>query len=52
MSEGKSRDIKIIEKNITDNYDSLAFHEKWILSRIRHLSDVVTKSMIDNSFSD
>ena len=34
------------------NYDSLQFHEKWILSRIRHLSDLVTSSMEDYDFSE
>jgi valyl-tRNA synthetase len=30
----------------------LKFHEKWILSRIKYLSDLVTKSMEDYNFSE
>jgi len=41
-----------IEKRLLDNYESLEFHEKWILSRIRNISDLVRKSMENYSFSD
>lgn len=44
-------DLVALERNLIDNYDSLMIHEKWILSRIRHLSDLVTESMEENSFS-
>jgi valyl-tRNA synthetase len=34
--------VKDIEKDLLDNYDELMFHEKWILSRMRYLGDLVT----------
>lgn len=45
-------DIKNIEKDILKNYDSLMLHEKWILSRIEYLSELVTKSMENFNFSE
>ncbi len=45
-------DIKNIEKEISKNYDDLMLHEKWILSRIKYLSDLVTKSMETFNFSE
>lgn len=48
--EGKS--IEDIEKTLIDNYDNLMFHEKWILSRVRYLSDLVTDSMENYNFSE
>ncbi|MDP2395983.1 MAG: hypothetical protein Q8S84_08690 [bacterium] len=36
-------DIDSLEKEIKSNYNQLMFHEKWILSRIRDLSDLVTE---------
>jgi valyl-tRNA synthetase len=45
-------DIGKVEKNLEKNYDSLMFHEKWILSRIRYLHDLVTTSMEENNFSE
>lgn len=45
-------DITKIEKNLIKNYDKLAFHEKWILSRIRYLCDLVTESMEKYEFSE
>jgi valyl-tRNA synthetase len=46
------KDIEKIEKELLKNYDSLEFQEKWILSRIRYLSELVTDSMEKLSFSD
>lgn len=40
-----------IEKILIENYDELMFHEKWILSRIKYLSDEVTEGMEKYSFS-
>jgi len=37
----KGRCIGDIEKILVENYDELMFHEKWILSRIKYLSDLV-----------
>lgn len=45
-------DIKKIEKNLLGNYNDLMFHEKWILSRIKYLSDLVTNSMEEYNFSE
>ncbi|MCP4523919.1 MAG: valine--tRNA ligase, partial [Candidatus Gracilibacteria bacterium] len=45
-------DILDTEKELIENYDSLMFHEKWILSRIKYLSDLVTKDMENYSFSE
>jgi valyl-tRNA synthetase len=39
------------EKVLKDNYESLMVHEKWILSRIKYLSDLVGESMEKNNFS-
>lgn len=41
-----------IEKRILKNYDNLMFHEKWILSRLRSVSDIVNKGMQDFNFSE
>lgn len=53
------KDWKISEKKIIEiedklikNYSNLKFHEKWILSRIKYLSDLVTNSMEDYNFSE
>lgn len=45
-------DIEKIENELIANYDSLMFHEKWILSRVRYLSDLVSLSMEKFEFSD
>ncbi|NVP17381.1 valine--tRNA ligase [Candidatus Gracilibacteria bacterium] len=45
-------DIDSLEETLIKNYDSLMFHEKWILSRVRYLSDLVTDSMESFDFSD
>ncbi len=44
-------DLKKTEKILKDNYESLMVHEKWILSRIKYLSDLVTDSMEKYNFS-
>lgn len=41
-----------IEKRIYDNYDNLMFHEKWILSRLRNISDLVNNWMEKLNFSE
>lgn len=45
-------DIEKLEKEISANYDELMLHEKWILSRIKYLSDLVTKAMEKFDFSE
>jgi valyl-tRNA synthetase len=50
--EIKSTPVVDIEKELLENYDDLMFHEKWILSRIRYISDLVSKDMDNNNFSE
>ncbi len=45
-------DNENLEKVLLDNYNELKPHEKWILSRIRYLSDLVTTSMEDYNFAE
>ena len=45
-------DIEKIEETLEKNYDELMLHEKWILSRIKYLSDEVRAWMEDYSFSN
>lgn len=51
-TNGRSDDISTIEKDLLKNYDKLMYHEKWILSRIRYLSDMVTDAMEEYNFSE
>jgi valyl-tRNA synthetase len=44
--------INKLEKDLIKNYNELMFHEKWILSRIKYLVDLVTESMEIYSFSE
>jgi len=44
--------IEGIENEIISNYGDLMFHEKWILSRVKYLSDLVTDSMENYNFSE
>jgi valyl-tRNA synthetase len=44
--------LKDIESELINNYDDLMFHEKWILSRIRNLSDMITDNMENYNFSE
>jgi valyl-tRNA synthetase len=41
-----------LEKTIIDNYDKLLISEKWILSRLKSLTDLVTTSMEDYNFAE
>ena len=53
LSEETSKQtIDSIESELIENYDSLMFHEKWILSRIRNLSDMITDDMEKYNFSE
>ncbi len=45
-------ELNKVEKNLVENYDDLMFHEKWILSRIKYLSDLVTNAMNEYNFSE
>jgi valyl-tRNA synthetase len=50
--EVNNTSIDDIAKELQDNYADLMFHEKWILSRIKHLSDASTESMDNYNFSE
>ena len=52
LDENQEKDDEKLESILIKNYDNLMFHEKWILSRIKYLSDLVTKSMEDYNFSE
>ncbi len=52
LDKKQEKDDKKLEEILIKNYDNLMFHEKWILSRIKYLSDLVTKSMEDYNFSE
>lgn len=45
-------DIKKTEKIIIDNYDKLSISEKWILSRVKYLQELVTASMESYNFAE
>lgn len=45
-------DIDKLENEIKNNYEKLMFHEKWILSRVKSLSDLVTEAMENYDFSE
>lgn len=45
-------DFQTIAQRLQKNYDSLKTHEKWILSKIAGLEELVTKSMENYSFSE
>jgi len=51
-AEYKIDDYEKIEKRILDNYDNLMFHEKWILSRLKNISDLVNNWMEKLNFSE
>jgi len=52
LGKTQEKNSEKLEKILIKNYDNLMFHEKWILSRIKYLSDLVTKSMEKNIFSE
>lgn len=45
-------DVIFLENELSKNYNDLMFHEKWILSRIKYLSDLVSDSMENYNFSE
>lgn len=45
------KDIQKTEEVLLKNYDKLMIHEKWILSRLKSVSDLVTDSMEKYNFS-
>ncbi len=44
--------VSVLESKLVKNYKDLMFHEKWILSRLNYLSELVTNSMEDYTFSE
>lgn len=45
-------DFAATEKKLEENYDSLMLHEKWILSKVAGLTQLVTDSMEAYNFSE
>ena len=52
VDSSTEKDSSKLEKILLDNYDNLELHEKWILSKLKYLSDLVTKWMEDYNFSE
>ncbi len=46
------KDGEKLEKLLLKNYESLELHEKWILSKLKYLSTLVTKWMEEYNFSE
>jgi len=44
--------IENIEKTLESNYNSLLLHEKWILSKLSYVSELVSESMEKYNFSE
>lgn len=52
LEDNQEKDIDKLEALLLKNYDNLLFHEKWILSKMRNLSDLVTDAMESYAFSE
>ncbi len=52
ISDTAEKNTQKLEQALLKNYNDLMFHEKWILSRIRYLHDLVTESMENYNFSE
>ncbi len=52
VDSSTEKDDEKLEKILLDNYDNLELHEKWILSKLKYLSDEVTKWMENYNFSE
>jgi len=50
QSEGNFSSQEIYTR-LTENFEMLEIHEKWILSRISHLTEKISTSMEEYSFS-
>lgn len=48
----KNINIDKLENDLIENYENLMFHEKWILSRISYIFELVINSMKKYDFSD
>jgi valyl-tRNA synthetase len=42
VDSSTEKDSEKLEKILLDNYENLELHEKWILSKLKFLSDEVT----------
>lgn len=51
-SDYKLDSIETIEKRLLENYDALLFSEKWILSRLKQISESVNLGMEKFNFSE
>lgn len=51
-SQYKIEKYEVLEKRILVNYNELMFHEKWILSRLKNISDLVNEWMEKYNFSE
>jgi len=52
VDKNTTKDADKLEKILLDNYENLELHEKWILSKLKYLSDKVTKWMEEYNFSE
>ena len=52
VDSSTEKDDEKLEKILLDNYENLELHEKWILSKLKYLSDEVTKWMENYNFSE
>ena len=52
VDKNTKKDADKLEKILLDNYENLELHEKWILSKLKYLSDKVTKWMEEYNFSE
>ncbi|MCD5380441.1 class I tRNA ligase family protein, partial [Candidatus Gracilibacteria bacterium] len=52
VDSSTEKDSTKLEEVLLKNYDKLELHEKWILSKLKYLADLVTKGMEDYNFSE
>ena len=52
VDSNTEKDAVKLENLLLKNYDNLELHEKWILSKLKYLSDLVTKWMEEYNFSE
>ncbi len=52
VDSSTQKDSSKLEEVLLKNYDKLELHEKWILSKLKYLADLVTKGMEDYNFSE
>jgi valyl-tRNA synthetase len=48
----KIESYDVLETKLKENYQHLMFHEKWILSRLKNISDTVIHGMEKYNFSE